>query len=265
MDPEAATGADGTAVGLDPGIRACLFDLDGVLTQTAVVHAAAWKQTFDKFLSVYAARTGKSQKPFDSGADYESYVDGRTREDGVRGFLDSRGISVPEGSEKDGPDAETVHGIGAAKQEAFLKLLDKHGPQVYDGSVAYVRAAREAGLRCAVVTSSANCDAILAAAGITDLFDTTVDGHDVVARNLEGKPAPDSYLAGAEAVGVKPEQAAVFEDALSGVEAGRAGHFGAVVGVDRIGGEHGGHLRSHGATVVVKDLSELLPATGGRR
>ena len=259
------TPADGTAVGLDAGIRACLFDLDGVLTQTAAVHAAAWKQTFDDFLRAYDARTGADQPPFDEGADYERYVDGRTREDGVRGFLAARKIEVPEGGPDDSPGKESVYGIGAAKQQAFLKLLDKHGPQVFPGSVSYVRAARAAGLKCAVVTSSANCTAILDAAGIPDLFDATVDGHDVAARHLNGKPAPDSYLAGAEAVGVAPEHAAVFEDALSGVEAGRAGRFGAVVGVDRIGGEHGARLREHGATVVVKDLSALLPATGGTR
>jgi len=257
--------ADGTAVGLAAGIRACLFDLDGVLTQTAAIHATAWKQTFDAFLRGYDEHTGRHDPPFDKGADYERYVDGRTREDGVRGFLDARDIKLPEGSPDDAPGTESVYGIGTAKQQAFLHLLDKHGPQVFDGSVAYVRAARAAGLKCAVVTSSANCAAILAAASITDLFDATVDGHDVAEQGLRGKPAPDSYLAGAAAVGVTAEQAAVFEDALAGVEAGRAGGFGAVVGVDRIGGEHGGRLREHGATVVVKDLSELLPATGESR
>jgi beta-phosphoglucomutase family hydrolase len=257
--------ADGTAVGLDAGIRACLFDLDGVLTQTAAIHATAWKQTFDAFLTDYDKRTGEHQPPFDKGADYENYVDGRTREDGVRGFLTSRGIELPEGGPDDAPGTQTVYGVGSAKQEAFLQLLDKHGPQVFDGSVAYVHAARAAGLKCAVVTSSANCDAILAAAGIPDLFDATVDGHDVAEQHLHGKPAPDSYLAGAKAVGVSAEHAAVYEDALSGVEAGRAGRFGAVVGVDRIGGEHGARLREHGATVVVQDLSELLPDPGERR
>jgi beta-phosphoglucomutase family hydrolase len=257
--------ADGTAIGLDAGIRACLFDLDGVLTQTAAIHASAWKATFDAFLLKYDEHTGRQDPPFDKGADYERYVDGRTREDGVRGFLAAREIQLPEGAPGDAPGTESVYGIGAAKQEAFLKLLDKHGPQVFDGSVAYVRAARAAGLRCAVVTSSANCDAILAAAGISDLFDATVDGHDVAVQHLHGKPAPDSYLAGARAVGVAAEHAAVYEDALAGVESGRAGGFGAVVGVDRIGGEHGRHLSEHGATVVVKDLSELLPATGEHR
>jgi beta-phosphoglucomutase family hydrolase len=257
--------ADGAAVGLDAGIHACLFDLDGVLTGTASIHSAAWKRTFDAFLRDYDARTGRQDPPFDEGSDYEQYVDGRTREDGVRGFLASRGIDLPEGAEDDAPGTETVYGIGNAKQEAFLKVLDEKGPPVFEGSVAYVHAARAAGLACAVVTSSANCAAILAAAGMSELFDATVDGHDVAAEGLKGKPAPDSYLAGARAVGVAPEHAAVYEDALSGVEAGRAGGFGAVVGVDRIGGQHGAHLSEHGATVVVKDLSELLPGHGGAR
>lgn len=263
-DPPDDGTADGSAIGLGADIRACLFDLDGVLTKTAAVHSAAWKESFDEFLRRYDAHTGRKDQPFDENSDYENYVDGKTREDGVRGFLTSRGIELPEGASDDPPDAETVYGVGAAKQRAFLALLDKHGPQVFDGSVAYVRAARAAGLKTAVVTSSANCAAILEAAGITDLFDATVDGHDVAVQGLKGKPAPDSYLAGARAVGVEPAHAAVYEDALAGVEAGRAGRFGAVVGVDRIGGQHGGHLSAHGATVVVTDLSELLAATGGR-
>lgn len=256
---------DATAVGLDAGIRACLFDLDGVLTQTASIHSTAWKETFDAFLREYDARTGSQNAPFDKGSDYEQYVDGKTREDGVRGFLGSRGIDLPEGGPGDPPDAETVHGIGEAKQQAFVKLLDRHGPQVFEGSIAYVHAARAAGLACAVVTSSANCAAILSAAGITDLFEATVDGHDVADQGLEGKPAPDSYLAGARAVHVAPEHAAVFEDAIAGVEAGHAGGFGAVVGVNRLDAEHRAHLGEHGATVVVDDLSELLPAKKGEK
>lgn len=260
-----ARSADATAVGLDAGVRACLFDLDGVLTQTASIHSTAWKETFDAFLRAYDARTGSHNAPFDRNSDYEQYVDGKTREDGVRGFLTSRGIELPEGGAGDPPDAETVHGVGEAKQQAFVKLLDQHGPQVFEGSVAYVHAARAAGLACAVVTSSANCAAILKAAGITDLFDATVDGHDVAAQGLKGKPAPDSYLAGARAVHVEPGQAAVFEDAIAGVEAGHAGGFGAVVGVNRLDDEHRARLGEHGATVVVNDLSELLPAKKGDR
>lgn len=245
-------------LGLAPGTRGCLFDLDGVLTQTAKIHAEAWKKTFDTFLHAYDKRTGREDPPFDQDADYENYVDGKTREDGIRSFLASRKIEIPEGDADDAPGTESVRGIAEAKQWAFMSLLEKHGPQVYEGSVRYAQAARAAGLGCAVVTSSTNCKDILRAAGITDLFDATVDGHDVADQHLRGKPAPDSYLAGAKALGIDPAQAAVFEDALSGVEAGHAGAFGTVVGVDRIGGEHGAHLKQHGATVVVKDLSELL-------
>ena len=255
-----ADGGSGAAagLGLDPGVRACLFDLDGVLTQTAKVHAAAWKQTFDAFLKTYDKQTGRADRPFDLNSDYENYVDGKTREDGVRSFLASREINLPEGGPDDAPGTDTVYGVGQAKQGAFMALLEVHGPQVYDGSVRYVHAARAAGLRCAVVTSSANCAAILRAAGIADLFDATVDGNDVAAQHLHGKPAPDSYLAGAKALGATAAQAAVFEDALSGVESGRAGGFATVVGVDRVGGDHAEHLKEHGATVVVKDLSDLI-------
>jgi beta-phosphoglucomutase family hydrolase len=245
-------------LGLDPGVRACLFDLDGVLTQTAKVHAAAWKTTFDAFLHSYDKHTGRADRPFDLNSDYENYVDGKTREDGVRSFLASRDINLPEGGPDDEPGTETVYGVGQAKQGAFMALLEEHGPQVYEGSVRYVRAARAAGLKCAVVTSSANCAAILQAAGITELFDATVDGHDVAVQGLRGKPAPDSYLAGAKALGVTAAQAAVFEDALSGVEAGHAGDFVTVVGVDRVGDGHAEHLKEHGATIVVQDLSELI-------
>jgi beta-phosphoglucomutase family hydrolase len=258
-------GDDGSDVsaglGLAAGTCGCLFDLDGVLTATAKIHAEAWKKTFDTFLHAYDKRTGREDPPFDQGADYENYVDGRTREDGIRSFLASRGIDIPEGGPDDAPGTESVHGIAEAKQWAFMSLLEQRGPQVYEGSVGYVRAARAAGLGCAVVTSSTNCKDILRIAGITDLFDATVDGHDVAAEHLRGKPAPDSYLAGAKALGIDPAHAAVFEDALSGVEAGRAGAFGTVVGVDRVGGEHAAHLKAHGATVVVKDLSELLGAS----
>jgi beta-phosphoglucomutase family hydrolase len=251
------TGA-GARLGLDPAVRACLFDLDGVLTQTAKIHAAAWKKTFDTFLRGYDRRTGRGDRPFDQYSDYENFVDGKTREDGVRSFLASREITLPEGGPGDKADAETVYGIGQAKQQAFMALIEEHGPQVYDGSVRYVHAARAAGLRCAVVTSSANCAAILKAAGIGDLFDATVDGNDVAAQHLHGKPAPDSYLAGAKALGVSAAQAAVFEDALSGVEAGRAGKFVTVVGVNRIDADHAKRLKEHGATVVVSDLGDLI-------
>jgi beta-phosphoglucomutase family hydrolase len=259
--PGPAAGAAG-GDGLGPGIRACLFDLDGVLTQTARLHAAAWKKTFDAFLHTYGLEHHREERPFDDERDYEDYVDGKTREDGVRSFLASRDIHVPEGTPQDPPRTETVYGIGASKQYTFMSLLDEHGPQVYDGSVRYVHAVRAAGLRCAVVTSSANCEAVLRAAGIEDLFDATVDGNDVAREGLKGKPAPDSYLAGARALEVTAAEAAVFEDAIAGVQAGRAGGFGAVVGVDRLGDGQGERLRANGATVVVTDLADLLGPAG---
>jgi len=248
------------AVGLDSAIRACLFDLDGVLTQTAKLHAEAWKTIFDAFLLAFDARTGRLNPPFDKVKDYESYVEGKTRDDGVRSFLASRDIKLPEGVPDFTHGTETVQGIGAAKQTAFLSLLEVHGPRVYDGSVRFVRAARSAGLACAVVTSSANCESVLRAAGISQLFAAIVDGDDVANRGLVGKPAPDGYLAAAAALDVAPAQAAVFEDALAGVEAGRAGGFGMVVGVDRVGDGQSERLLVHGADVVVGDLGELLPA-----
>ncbi|WP_171110429.1 beta-phosphoglucomutase family hydrolase [Streptomyces sp. Z423-1] len=246
-------------LGLPDHIRACLFDLDGVLTQTAKVHAAAWKETFDAFLRQRAAREGGAFVPFDAVQDYDDYVDGRPRQDGVRTFLASRGIELPEGSPDDGPDRETVHGVGNRKNELVLRMIREQGVEPYEGSVAFVRAAREAGLRRAVVSSSANCRDVLIAAGIEDLFEGRVDGITTREQGLRGKPAPDTYLAGARLLGVDPGAAAVFEDALAGVEAGRAGHFGVVVGVDRVG--QAAELRRHGADLVVTDLAELLEAS----
>jgi beta-phosphoglucomutase family hydrolase len=234
----------------------CLFDLDGVLTQTAKVHAAAWKQVFDEFLRRRAQETGQEFVPFDAVRDYDEFVDGKPRYDGVRSFLASRGIELPQGSPGDPPDANTVDGLGNRKNELVLKLIRERGVEPFDGSVRYVRAARVAGLRRAVVSSSTNCRDVLAAAGIDDLFEAVVDGVLAEREHLKGKPAPDTFLAGARALGVEPPRAAVFEDALAGVEAGRAGGFGIVVGVDRIGQAEA--LRAHGAEVVVRDLSELL-------
>ncbi len=238
-------------LGLPDGIRACLFDLDGVLTQTAKVHARAWKQTFDQLL----ARRG--QPEFDIVADYDEYVDGKPRYDGVRSFLRSRGIDIPEGHPDDPPDADTIRGVGNRKNELVLKLIDRDGVEAYDGSVRYLHAVRDAGLPRAVVSSSANCRAVLRAAGIESLFDARIDGVVAGRQHLKGKPAPDTFLAGARALGVAPAHAVVFEDALAGVQAGRDGGFGFVVGVDRVG--QADALRDHGATVVVRDLSELLP------
>ena len=245
-------------LGLPEGVRACLFDLDGVLTQTAKVHAAAWKETFDGFLRERAARADEPFRPFDPVADYDEYVDGMPRYDGVRSFLAARGIDLPEGEENDPASAETVHGLGNRKNEIVLRLIREQGVEAYEGSVRYVHAAREAGLRRAVVSSSSNCRDVLVAAGIEDLFEQRIDGLVAERDHLKGKPAPDTFLAGARTLGVTPEQAAVFEDALAGVAAGRAGGFACVVGVDRVGQAH--ELRAHGADVVVSDLAELLDA-----
>jgi beta-phosphoglucomutase family hydrolase len=238
-------------LGLPDHVTACLFDLDGVLTETATVHAAAWKQMFDDFLQ---GREG--QAPFDVTTDYARYVDGKPRLDGVRSFLQSRGISLPEGSPGDPPGAETVHGLGRRKNDLVEEVLQRQGVEAFAGSVRFVRAARDAGLRRAVVSSSANTQAVLRAAGIEDLFEARIDGVVAEREHLHGKPAPDTFLAGARALGVEPAQAAVFEDALAGVEAGRAGRFGCVVGVDRGGAAAG--LREHGADIVVSDLAQLL-------
>jgi beta-phosphoglucomutase family hydrolase len=243
-------------LGLPDAIRACLFDLDGVLTQTAKVHAAAWKEMFDAYLRDRAARTSAAFEPFDPHHDYDTYVDGMPRYDGVRSFLASRGIELPEGEPDDPPGAETVKGLGNRKNELVLSLIRERGVEAFDGSVRYVHAARDAGLRCAVVSSSANCHDVLVAAGIDGLFDDVVDGVVADREQLKGKPAPDTFLFAARALGARREQAAVFEDALAGVAAGRAGRFGFVVGVDRVGQAEA--LRDHGADVVVGDLAELL-------
>lgn len=243
-------------LGLPDDIRAFLFDLDGVLTQTAKVHAAAWKDTFDSFLRAEAARTGGQFVPFGAVTDYDTYVDGRPRLDGTRAFLRSRGVDLPEGTDADPPNTRTVHGISRAKNDTVLRLIREQGVQPYDGSVAYVHRLRALGLPSAVVSSSANCRDVLRAAGIEGLFDVIVDGVVAQREGLPGKPAPDTYLYAARTLGVEPAHAAVFEDALAGVASGRAGGFGAVVGVNRTG--QAAELRRDGATVVVDDLAELL-------
>jgi len=243
-------------LGLPDGVRACLFDLDGVLTQTAEVHAVAWKEMFDGYLRERAERTGERFAAFDPVGDYGQYVDGKPRYEGVRSFLGSRGIELPQGGQSDSPDAETVDGLGNRKNEIVLRMIRDKGVQAYEGSVRYVLAAREVGLGRAVVSSSTNCRDVLIAAGIEGLFEQRVDGALAEREHLEGKPAPDTFLAGARALGVEPSRAAVFEDALAGVAAGRAGGFACVVGVDRVG--HAEALREHGAEIVVSDLSELL-------
>jgi beta-phosphoglucomutase family hydrolase len=230
-------------VRLPDGIQACLFDMDGVLTDTATLHAAAYKQAFDEFLR----RSGEPFRPFDAVTDYEEYVDGMPRPDAVRSFLASRGITA---------DAETLAGLGDRSNQAFLRLLRSRRMEAFPGSVRFVRAVRSAGLRAAVVSSSANSREVLEAAAITDLFDVRVDGVTIEREHLDGKPAPDAFLAAARELGTEPAAAAVFEDALAGVAAGRAGRFGFVVGVDRAG--RAAALYARGADIVVSDLGALL-------
>jgi beta-phosphoglucomutase family hydrolase len=244
------------SLGLPEGITALLFDLDGVLTDTAAVHNAAWKEMFDAFLKARAEKDGSEFVPFDSDKDYGEYVDGKPRADGVRDFLASRGIDLPEGSPDDGPDQETINGLGNRKNQALLKHIDSDGVKVFEGSRRYLEAARDAGYRRAVVSSSANTQQVLEVTGLAEFIEERVDGNTLKQESLKGKPAPDTFLLGAKRLGVDAAQAVVFEDALAGVEAGRNGKFGFVVGVDRVG--HADALTQHGASVVVQDLAELL-------
>jgi len=236
-------------------ITAYLFDLDGVLTQTAKVHADAWRQMFDDFLRSRADRAGEGFRPFEM-SDYEEYVDGKPRLDGVRSFLQSRGIELPLGSPEDPPESESMHALGSRKNDLVLQLIGSRGVEAYEGSIRFVDAARTEGLRRAVVSASTNCREVLEAAGIEHLFEVVVDGLVTERDGLAGKPAPDTFLAAAAALGVEPGAAAVFEDALAGVQAGRVGGFGWVVGVDRSGEAEA--LTRRGADIVVQDLAELL-------
>jgi beta-phosphoglucomutase family hydrolase len=245
-----------SGLGLPEKVRACLFDLDGVLTDTASVHTKAWKTMFDAFLSQRAERDGEKFVPFDPAADYRKYVDGKKREDGVRSFLESRGIELPDGDPDDSGDADTIYGLGNRKNDAFQKVLEKDGVEVFDGSRRYLEAVADAGLAIAVVSSSANTKEVLHITGLERFVQQRVDGVTLREEHIAGKPAPDSYLRGAELLDVAPDAAAVFEDALSGVEAGRAGNFGFVIGVDRVGQAE--DLRKNGADVVVTDLAELI-------
>jgi beta-phosphoglucomutase family hydrolase len=247
-----------SGLGLPDKVRACLFDLDGVLTDTASVHTKAWKAMFDAYLSQRAERTGEKFVPFDAGADYRQYVDGKKREDGVRSFLNSRGIQLPEGNPDDSGDAETIYGLGNRKNDMFQKVLKDDGVEVFDGSRRYLEAVSAAGLGIAVVSSSANTREVLEITGLDRFVQQRVDGVTLREEHIAGKPAPDSYLRGAQLLDVAPDAAAVFEDALSGVAAGHAGNFGFVVGVDRVGQAE--DLRKNGADVVVTDLGELLGA-----
>jgi beta-phosphoglucomutase family hydrolase len=252
MDSE----TDAPSLKLPGGITTCLFDLDGVLTQTAKIHAQAWKQMFDDFLRDWAERHGDEFHAFDRPTDYDEHVDGKPRLDGVKSFLESRGIHLPMGSPTDPPDAETIHALGTRKNDLVLRLIREQGVEPYEGSVRFAEAARDHGMRRAVVSSSTNCRDVLKAAGIDHLFEEVVDGIVAEREGLAGKPAPDTFLAAARKLDAAPAEAAVFEDALAGVEAGRAGDFGRVVGVDRTG--QADALRERGADVVVEDLDELL-------
>ncbi len=243
-------------LGLPTGIKACLFDLDGVLTDTAAVHAAAWKEMFDEFLRDYAEQHGIPFQPFDARAEYDAYVDGKPRVDGVRDFLTARGITLPEGTLQDPPAAMTVNGLGNRKNEAVQRRIRTDGVHVFEGSRRYLQAAEQAGLRRAVVSSSANTREVLDVTGLAQYVEQVVDGVTIRTDGLRGKPAPDTFLAAARRFGLDPAEAAVFEDALAGVAAGRAGGFGIVVGVDRVGQTD--QLKAHGADVVVRDLAELL-------
>lgn len=238
---------------------AAFFDMDGVLTDTARLHIAAWKELFDNFLHRHAAAAGEEFVPFDSGADYLSYVDGRPREDGVRLFLASRGITLPEGSDSDPADADTVAALSRRKDGMFLHAL-KAGADALPGAEALLRDLRRIGIRTAVVSSSRNCAAVLDAAGLSSLVDARVDGVDAVKLNLPGKPAPDLFLEAARRLDVSPARGILFEDALAGVQAGRRGGFGRVVGVDL--GDHAAALLTHGADVVISGLSEVVVVPG---
>ncbi|MBE1547525.1 beta-phosphoglucomutase family hydrolase [Mycobacterium sp. OAS707] len=244
-------------LGLPDGVRACLFDLDGVLTDTASVHKKAWKAMFDSYLRERANRTGDPFVEFDIDSDYLTYVDGKKREDGVRTFLSSRGITLPEGDPDDDSSQETVNGLGNRKNDLFHQTIREDGVKVFEGSRRYLEAVADAGFAVAVVSSSANTREVLEVTGLDKFVQQRVDGRTMREEHIEGKPAPDSFLRAGELLGVAPAEAAVFEDALAGVEAGKRGDFGCVVGVDRVGQAEA--LRRNGASVVVADLAELLP------
>lgn len=236
-------------------VDAVIFDMDGVVTDTARVHAAAWKHLFDEFLREHAGQSGRQFQAFDAGADYLRYVDGKPRYDGVQSFLKSRGISLPYGDPDDPPGKETVCGLGNRKNQYFLASLEQQGAKPYQSSVDFIKMLKVRGIRTAIISASRNSVEVLEAAGIRDLFDAKVDGVDADELGLKGKPDPAIFLEAARRLGVKPGRAVVIEDALAGVEAGRRGGFALVVGVDRVG--HADDLREQGADVVVQDLSAL--------
>lgn len=236
---------------------AVLFDLDGVLTSTAKIHAKCWKKMFDEFLRKHAAENNEAFHPFDIKTDYKHYVDGRTRLDGVRSFLDSRGIQKPFGNPEDLPGWETICGLANRKFEMVVKVIESEGVEAYEGSINLVHFLRKSGFKTAVVSSSASCRSVLKAAKIDDLFDLIIDAEVAARLKLSSKPAPDTYLSAAEQLGVKPIRAVVVEDAISGVQAGHAGGFGLVIGVVREGNAK--TLTENGADLIVTDLGEILP------
>jgi beta-phosphoglucomutase family hydrolase len=235
---------------------AVLLDLDGVITDTASIHARCWKQMFDEYLRKRAAQRGEAFRPFEIATDYRLYVDGKPRFDGVRDFLTSRNIQLPEGSPEDPPEAETVGGLGNRKNDLVNKIIEEFGVEPYQGSVDLIHQLRHRGFKIAVVTSSQNCSTVLRSAKLDHVFDAQVDGNTIHAQHLAGKPAPDTFLMGAMLLEVQPKRAIVIEDAISGVEAGFAGNFGLVIGVARKGNAE--ELRRHGAHLVVNDLAELV-------
>lgn len=237
------------------GFEAVIFDLDGVITDTAAVHAGAWKRLFDEYLALRARRDGEPFREFDAHGDYLAYVDGKPRYDGVRSFLQSRGVTIAEGSEDDGPEAETIHGLGNRKDGYFEEVMRRDGVRVFESSVSLIHELRARGVATAVVSSSRHCREVLERAGLQDLFDARVDGEISAALGLPGKPAPDIFLESASRLGVQPLRAVVVEDAVAGVEAGRRGGFALVIGIDRHGSPAA--LASGGADVVVSDLGEI--------
>jgi beta-phosphoglucomutase family hydrolase len=235
---------------------AVLFDLDGVITNTATLHAICWKKMFDEYLRKRAEQKEEAFRAFDLATDYRLYVDGEPRFDGVRDFLRSRGIQLPEGSPNDPADVETVHGLGNRKNDLVNRAIAEVGVEPYAGTVQFIHQVRRDGFKIAVVTSSQNCDAVLRAAKLDDLFEVRVDGNVIQAQRLAGKPAPDTFLIAAKLLGVEPIRTVVIEDAISGVEAGSKGKFGLVIGVARKGNTE--ELKRHGAHLVVEDLGDLV-------
>jgi len=235
---------------------AVLFDLDGVITNTANIHAKCWKEMFDEYLRKRASEGREAFRPFDLAADYQLYVDGKPRFDGVRDFLRSRSIQLPEGNLDDPGNAETVHGLGNRKDHMVNRVIAEVGVEAYTGTVRFIQQLRRDGFKIAVVTSSQHCDAVLRAARLDEFFEVRVDGNIIERQRLAGKPAPDTFLTAARLLAVEPKRTVVVEDALSGVEAGSNGKFGLVIGVARRGNAE--ELKRHGAHLVVEDLVELV-------